>query len=222
MQFEGKPDTVADIVIGASGGMSKVRKYVTDAQVEYTGTFIIQGEIIEPELRCPEFYRRCNGNIFMIASGGINLVVNPNNDGAMSYGVTFRKPEQWLHENGLKFDDNNSISTFLISMLDNWDENYKQLFRSTTSFVGLPSRLLSLDSTWKADRPLPITVIGDAAHIMPPFAGQGVNIGMQDALILTDNVTNERFDTVASAINDYEQKMLVYAKKRRQRPAKTK
>jgi len=41
LHFENKPDATADLVIGANGGMSKVRNYVTDTETEETGTFII-------------------------------------------------------------------------------------------------------------------------------------------------------------------------------------
>ncbi len=68
-----------------------------------------------------------------------------------------------------------------------------------------------MDQPWKNDRPLPITLIGDAAHLMPPFAGQGVNTGLMDALILSGNLTSGNFETIASAIKDYEQQMFVYA-----------
>ena len=122
------------------------------------------------------------------------------------------KPEQWNNAKGLDFQNTDSVIEFLLNRLSNWDEKYKKLIRSTTFFVGLPIRKFPLDKPWKSNRPLPITLIGDTAHLMPPFAGQGVNIGLMDALILSNNLTNEKFETIQSAIDDYEQKMFVYAK----------
>ncbi|WP_116790284.1 FAD-dependent oxidoreductase [Flavobacterium psychrotrophum] len=210
LHFEGKPDVVADFVIGANGGMSSVRKYVTDAEVEYTGSFIIQGEVPDPEINCPEFYQLCGGNILMTTANGITFTANPNNNGALMYGISFRKPESWFIENRPDFQDVGSIATLLSDMLADWHSVYKEPFRSTSLFVGLPTRKIALNH-WKTNRTLPITLIGDAAHLIPPFAGEGVNTGLQDALILSDNLTNGKFDSVAAAISNYEQQMFVYA-----------
>jgi len=211
LDFENKPGVTADFVIIANGGMSKARKFVSDSEVEETGTFIIQGDVYSPETNCPEFFQLCDGNRLMAAHRGNLLVANPFNNGVLSYGIIFKKPEEWNNEEGLNFQNTDSVIKFLLNKLSNWSEAYKQLIRSTTFFVGLPTRKFPLDKPWKNNRPLAITLIGDAAHLMPPFAGQGVNIGLMDALILSDNLTNQKFETIQSAIDDYEQKMFVFA-----------
>ncbi|WP_306350659.1 FAD-dependent oxidoreductase [Flavobacterium sp. '19STA2R22 D10 B1'] len=220
LHFENKPDETADVVIIANGGMSKARSFVTDSEVEETGTFIIQGDIPQPEIICPEFYQLCDGKRLMTSHQGDLFVANPYNNGSLTYGIIFKKPEKWSNGNELNFQNTDSIVSFLLDKFSNWDKRYKELILSTPSFVGLPTRKITLNTPWKDSRPLPITLIGDTAHLMPPFAGQGVNTGLIDTLILSENLTNGKFETIEAAIKDYEQQMFVYASEAQEESSK--
>lgn len=212
LNFENKPSVSADFVIVANGGMSKVRSFVTDTKIEYTGTFIIQGDVPESDKNCNEFLQLCDNNILMVAHQGNLFVANPKNGNLLSYSVFFSASEEWVNSHNLNFQDNKSIAEFLNNRLSNWDERFKQIINVTSFFVGLPAKKLLIDKPWKSNRELPITLIGDSAHLMPPFAGQGVNIGLLDALILANNITNGKFESIQSAIANYEQQMFVYAR----------
>ena len=69
--------------------------------------------------------------------------------------------------------------------------------------VWRPLLVFPMDQPWK---PKPnVTLIGDAAHVMPPYAGEGVNMAMLDALVLSKLLLSEK--SFSKAIATYEAEM---------------
>jgi len=73
-----------------------------------------------------------------------------------------------------------------------------------THFVPRPLNYFPLENRWEAKNN--ITLIGDAAHLMPPN-GEDVNLAMLDALDLSDCLTNTNFNNLIDAIAAYEKIM---------------
>jgi len=209
LEFKNGFKTIADFVIVANGGRSNARKFVTDIEPQLSGTYIIQGEIVNPDIDYPEFKPKYGeGNVMAMGEQKM-FYTHTLRDGSVHFGVSFKADENWVLNNGLDFKNDAAIRAFLNETFANWSDDYKAFFNASTDFSGLPLRLFSLEEPWKTHSN--ITLVGDAAHVMPPFAGEGVNMGLMDAYQLTENLTNGEFSELQSAIDDYEQKMFGYA-----------
>jgi 2-polyprenyl-6-methoxyphenol hydroxylase-like FAD-dependent oxidoreductase len=82
------------------------------------------------------------------------------------------------------------------------------LFKACLRFVIRPLNYMPLDQRW--DTKDNITLIGDAAHLMPPN-GEGVNLAMLDALDLIIFLTSNKFRDLKSAISAFEDIMVTRA-----------
>ncbi|OHT45739.1 FAD-dependent oxidoreductase [Flavobacterium tructae] len=209
LEFKNGTTASADFVIVANGGRSNARKFVTDLEPQLSGTYIIQGEIADPNRDYPEFKPKYgDGNVMAMGEHKM-FYTHTLRDGSVHFGVSFKADENWISNNGIDFENLTSVRAFLNETFKNWSDDYKKFFNAATDFSGLPLRLFSLEDSWKEHSN--ITLVGDAAHLMPPFAGEGVNMGLFDAYHLTENLTNGKFITLQDAIDDYEQKMFGYA-----------
>lgn len=209
LQFKNEKTALADIVIVANGGQSNARKYVTKLKPEYTGTFIIQGEVFNPEIACPNYKKLCGEENTILISDQKMLFCQVKAKGALNYYLSFKADENWAEKANIDLNNKESILSYMNETCANWHPTFKELFMGTDNIVGLPMRRLPVEKGWETQEN--ITLVGDAAHLMPPFAGIGVNIGLLDALNLATNLTEGDFTDIQSAIKDYEQKMFVYA-----------
>ncbi len=194
------------MVIGSDGARSKVRPYITNISPRYSGTILIQGEVEKPENKCTEIYKMVNGGTIVVLGDEKVLIIQQKSDGNLVFYSSSRQPENWICTSGIDFNFNQEAIHFLELFYRGWNRLFIQLF--SASFEFLPRQMYGtpIDQTWQTKEK--VTIIGDAAHVMPPFAGVGVNMAMLDALELANCLTNEPHADITAAFETYEKRML--------------
>ncbi|MGC4059144.1 MAG: NAD(P)/FAD-dependent oxidoreductase [Chitinophagaceae bacterium] len=209
LQFDNDSSAAADIVIGADGGRSRVRPCVTGITARYSGITIVQGEIDDPQQSCPEMYALIAQANLMVMSDGKCINAQPRADGGITFYASARFPLEDTRIHTLDFGNREAVIRFLEDLFADWNPVFHTLFHACPKPIYRPLQYFPADQQWETHSN--ITLLGDAAHLMPP-SGEGVNTAMLDALDLCDSLCNPDHGSTQEAIAAYEQRMLSRAR----------
>ncbi|WP_188673378.1 FAD-dependent oxidoreductase [Subtercola lobariae] len=224
LTFEDGRVETADLVIGADGAWSRVRAVLTDAVPIYTGVTFVEALFTNVTESHPDIAALV-GDGHMWANGdGKTLVLQRNSGDVVRGYISFRVELDWLAEAGLGaadgrggvLDSNGTSATHTervrAVLRDRFAEFSPELLRVIDDTEGtLPSRpifALPTPTTW-AHRP-GITLVGDAAHVMSPFGGNGVNLALLDGAEIARSIVNAvRTGTaIGDVVREYEERMV--------------
>ncbi|MFJ9697910.1 FAD-dependent oxidoreductase [Kitasatospora sp. NPDC101183] len=193
-----------NLVVGADGAWSRVRPALSPAAPGYTGVTFVETGFDHCDTRHPELARLV-GNGSLLAKGtGRTLVAQRNGNGHIRAYFAFRAPEDWHLADGVDLHDQEAVRTHLLDMFEGWHESLRSFLEDGDhAFVNRPLYALPAPHAWD---PAPgVTLLGDAAHLMPPV-GLGANLAMLDGSDLAHALVTER--SVADAVRAYEAVML--------------
>ncbi|MDG0844344.1 FAD-dependent monooxygenase [Staphylococcus equorum] len=207
--FEDGAVVTADLVVGADGAFSKIRPYLTSSEPEYTGISMIEMNSDENEHSdLLEFNK--NGKV-MGLGGNQAILGQRNGDGRIMAYISFKVKYETLDEYcNLSLDE---LKEKLLNEFSDWSsELQKYIAYSYDDIKFRRIYKLPIGLTWETQPNL--TIIGDAAHLMSPFAGEGVNMALYDAYLLAESF--KVYDNLTEILKGYEQQMFettkVYAK----------
>lgn len=201
LHFKNNTSAYADIVIGADGANSRIRPYITDIKPFYTGISGLLGSVHDPEQTTPYIYELLKGGKIMAYSGGKCFIAASKGDGSMSFYISYRTSEYSLKD--MDVTDKQQILSWFKNNFSGWSKTWHDLLEhAETPLMPIPIYCMPVNQSWEAQPNL--TIIGDAAHLMPPFAGEGVNMAMLDALELSECLAREEYKSLSEAISAYE------------------
>jgi 2-polyprenyl-6-methoxyphenol hydroxylase-like FAD-dependent oxidoreductase len=207
IEFKNGSTVEADIVIAADGANSKIRPYITAIKPFYSGVTIVEGAVYSSATTSPEIHDLLNGGKIFAMGSEKSLIVSSKGDGSLVFYTGCNTAENWVKASGINFSDKSQVINWFKNEFSDWSPIWLELFKNaTTAFVPRPQYCMPLDQNWETISNL--TMLGDAAHLMPPYAGEGVNMAMLDALELSRCFKDKDFQNSGEAISAYEKQML--------------
>ena len=178
-----------DLIVGADGGWSKVRPLLSDVKPFYSGIAGHAFSIPDAKTTQPELYDLVNRGSLFSSSDGKSIVAQHMGDGSLYIGTWSVRPENWQKECGYDVRNPAEVKEACRKDYADWDPRLVAFTQEADDHVA-PRDLYMLPIGHKWAHKRGVTLIGDAAHLMTPFAGEGVNLAFEDSLKLSQAIVS--------------------------------